>query len=41
MAKRKILCFVFADFKKVFDRVPQEVVWLAMCKLGVEEGLVR
>ena len=25
---------------KASDRVPQDVVWCAMCKLGVEECLV-
>ena len=32
---------VFVDLEKAFDRVRREVVWLAMCKLGVEEWLVR
>ena len=31
----------FRDLEKAFDRVPREVVWWAMRKLGVEEWLVR
>ena len=32
---------VFVDLEKAFDRMPREVVQLAMRKLGVEEWLVR
>ena len=31
----------FADLKKAFDRVPRDVIWWAMRKLGVDEWLVR
>jgi hypothetical protein len=29
------------DLEKAFDRVPREVVWWALRKLGVEEWLVK
>ena len=31
----------FVDLEKAFDRVPQEVIWWALRKLGVEEWIVR
>ena len=34
-AKGKKLYFVFVDLKKAFDRVPREVIRLAMRKLGL------
>ncbi len=30
----------FVDLEKTFDRVPREVVWLALRKLGVDEWIV-
>jgi hypothetical protein len=39
-AERK-LYMAFVDLEKAFDRVPREVLWWAMRKLGVEEWLVR
>ena len=33
--------FAFADLEKAFDRVPREVVWWAMRKLGVDEWIVN
>jgi len=39
-AKGKKLYFGFVDMEKAFDRVPREVIRLAMRKLGVEEWLV-
>src|SRR5664279_590563 len=30
----------FVDLEKVFDRVPREVVWWALRKLGVDEWIV-
>ncbi|MCP4491815.1 MAG: hypothetical protein GY820_31590, partial [Gammaproteobacteria bacterium] len=33
--------FAFVDLEKAFDRVPRDVVWLAMRKLGVEEWLLK
>ena len=31
----------FVDLEKAFDRVPRDVIWWAMHKLGVDEWLVR
>ena len=31
----------FVDLEKAFDRVPRDVIWWAMCKLGTDEWLVR
>ena len=31
----------FVDLEKVFDRVPRDVIWWAMRKLGIDEWLVR
>ena len=39
--KKKELWMAFVDLEKAFDRVPREVVWWALRKLGVEEWLVR
>jgi len=39
-AKGKKLYFGFVDLEKAFDRVPREVIRLAMRNLGVEEWLV-
>jgi len=39
-SKGKKLYFGFVDLEKAFDRVPREVIWWAMHKLGVEEWLV-
>ena len=41
LQKNKILYFVFVDLEKAFDRVPRQVLWWAMRKLGVEEWIVR
>ena len=41
LAKRKNLYFAFVDLEKAFDRVPRDVVWWAMRKLGVDEWLVK
>ena len=30
----------FVDLEKAFDRVPREIVWWALRRLGVEEWLV-
>ena len=40
LGKKKNLYFAFIELK-AFDRVPREVVWWAMRKLGVQEWLVR
>ncbi|KAI8498339.1 hypothetical protein Bbelb_242830 [Branchiostoma belcheri] len=41
LAKRKDLYFMFVDLEKAFDRVPRQVLWWAMRKLGVEEWVIR
>ena len=41
LAKNKKLYFAFVDLEKAFDRVPREVIWWAMRKLGIEEWIVR
>ena len=41
LAKHKKLYFAFVDLEKAFDRVPRDVIWWAMRKLGVEEWIVR
>lgn len=41
LAKKKKPYFAFVDLEKAFDRIPREVVWWAMRKLGVDEWLVR
>ena len=40
LQKNKKLYFAFIDLEKAFDRVPREVVWWAMRKLGVDEWIV-
>ena len=34
------LCFAFVDLEKIFDWVLRDVIWWALRKLGVQEGLV-
>ena len=41
MTANKLLCMAFVDLKKAFDCVPRDVIWWAMCKLGIDEWLVR
>ena len=41
MTKKKNLHFAFIDLERAFDRVPRDVVWWALRKLGVEECLVK
>ena len=40
LGKNKKLYFSFIDLEEALDRVPREVIWWAMCRLGVEEWLV-
>ena len=41
IARKRNLFFAFVDLEKAFDRVPRDVLWWAMRKLGVEEWVVR
>jgi len=35
------LLYPFGDQERAFDRVPRELLWWALRKLGVEEWLVK
>ena len=39
LAANKPLAFI--DLEKAFIHVPRDVIWWAMCKLGIDEWLVR
>ena len=41
LADNKPLYMAFIDLEKAFDRVPGDVIWWAMRKLGIDEWLVR
>ena len=41
MTANKPLYMAFVDLEKAFDRVPRDVIWWAMRKLGIDEWLVR
>ena len=41
LAANKPLYMAFVDLEKAFDRVPRDVIWLAMRKLGTDEWLAR
>ena len=41
LAANKRLYTAFVDLEKASDRVPRKVIWWALRKLGVEEGIVR
>ena len=41
LAANKPLYLAFVDLEKAFDRVPREVIWWSMRKLGVDEWLIR
>jgi hypothetical protein len=41
LAKKQEVWMAFVDLEKAFDRVPREVIWWAMRKLGVDEWLVK
>ena len=40
MAKNKELWIAFVDLEEVFDRVPREVLWWALRRLGIEEWIM-
>ena len=41
LTANKPLYMAFVDLEKAFDRVPRNVIWWAMRKLGIDEWLVR
>ena len=41
LQKRRELWMAFVDLEKAFDRVPREVLWWALRRLGVEKGMIR
>ena len=41
LAANKPLYMAFVHLQKAFDRVPRDVIWWAMRKLGIDEWLVR
>ena len=41
LSKDKHLYFAFVDLEKAFDRVPREILWWSLRKVGVEEWVVR
>ena len=41
LAVNKRLYMAFVDLEKAYDHVPQNVIWWALRKLGVEEWIVR
>ena len=41
LTANKPLYMAFVDLEKAFERVPQDVIWWAMRKLGIDEWLVR
>ena len=41
LANKKELWIAFVDLEKAFDRVPREVVWWSLRKVGVDEWLIN
>ena len=41
LAANKPLYMAFFNLEKAFDRVPRDVIWWAILKLGIDEWLVR
>ena len=40
LSKKLPLYFAFVDLEKAFDRIPREIIWWAMRKLGIEEWII-
>src|SRR5437867_92495 len=41
LGKQKELWITFVDLEKAFDRVPRDVLWWALRRVGVEEWIVN
>src|SRR2546425_7509361 len=41
LGKQKELWIAFVDLEKVFDRVPHDVLWCALRRVGVEEWIIN
>ena len=41
LAANKLLYMAFVDLEKASDRVPRDIIWWAVRKLGIDEWLVR
>ena len=41
LGKHKLLYFAFVDLEKTFDLVPRKVLWWAMSRVRVEEGVLN
>ena len=41
LAKKKNLYLAFVDLEKAFDRVPRQILWWAMRKLGIDEWIIQ
>ena len=41
LEKQKELWIAFVDFEKAFDRVPCDVLWWALRRVGVEEWIIN
>ena len=40
LAAKKPNHMAFVNFEKAFNHCPRDVIWLAMCKLGIDKWLV-
>src|SRR4051812_43171870 len=41
LGKQKELWVAFVDLEKAFDRVPRDVLWWALRRVGVEEWIIK
>ena len=41
LAKNKNLYLAFVDLEMAFDRVPRQILWRAMRKLGIDEWIIQ